>query len=152
MLHAGLATIGQNALMKRATAEPANHCPCGAAAIYAQCCGRWHAGEAAPDAEKLMRSRYVAYAMKLDDYVLATWHASSRPVALHAETASEKSAPPNFIRLEVKNHSITGVDTASVEFVAWYKSGGRAFRLHEISRFICENGRWWYVDGKVSDH
>ena len=99
-----------------------------------------------------MRSRYVAYAMKLDDYVLATWHSSSRPVALDSEIASEKPAPPKFIRLEVKNHSITGVDTASVEFVAWYKSGGRAFRLHEISRYIRENGWWWYVDGEVSDH
>ena len=152
MLHAGLATIGQNAVMKRATTETTNHCPCGAAAIYAKCCGRWHAGDAAPDAEKLMRSRYAAYAMKLDDYVLATWHESTRPHGLDKATASEKPSAPNFIRLEIKHHHSTGVNMATVEFVAWYKAGGRAFRMHEISRFVREHGRWWYLDGEVSDH
>ena len=36
---------------------------------------------------------------------------------------------------------------AEVEFVARYRVAGRAVRLHERSRFVCEAGRWLYVDG-----
>jgi SEC-C motif-containing protein len=39
-------------------------------------------------------------------------------------------------------------DTATVEFVARFKVGGQpAVRLHEVSRFVREDGRWFYVDG-----
>ena len=39
-----------------------------------------------------------------------------------------------------------------VEFVARYKVGGRAYRLHETSRFERdEQGFWRYVDGEVSE-
>jgi SEC-C motif-containing protein len=53
----------------RPTASP-EPCPCGAAAGYAACCGRWHAGASqglAPDAQALMRSRYSAYVLGLGD-------------------------------------------------------------------------------------
>jgi len=152
MLHADRLTIVQNAAMKRVRSEAPALCPCGLAASYAQCCGRWHAGHVAPDAEKLMRSRYVAYVMNLEDYVLATWHASTRPAAGFVENANEKPATPKFTGLTVLAHTRTGVDTAIVEFIARYKSGGRAYRLHEISRFVHEQGRWWYNDGEVRDH
>ena len=93
-----------------------------------------------------MRSRYCAFALALDDYLLATWHASARPLNVHNDS------PSKFFRLEVKRHTITGPDSAEVEFVAWYKLGGRAQRMHEISRFVREYGRWWYVDGAVTNH
>ena len=54
-------------------------CPCGSLQSYERCCQRWHEGEAAPGAEALMRSRYAAYVLKLDAYLLATWHPSTRP-------------------------------------------------------------------------
>jgi SEC-C motif-containing protein len=40
-------------------------------------------------------------------------------------------------------------DTASVEFVARCRVGGRAQRLHETSRFVRESGRWCYVAGTI---
>jgi SEC-C motif-containing protein len=46
---------------------------------------------------------------------------------------------------------MTGAETAIVEFVARYKIGGRAHRMHEVSRFVCEDGRWYYVDGDFPD-
>ena len=55
-------------------------CPCGGGRTYASCCGAWHAGTPAPSAEALMRSRYSAYVFGLEDYLLATWHRSTRPV------------------------------------------------------------------------
>ena len=122
-------------------------CPCGSGTTYAACCGRWHAGALhlqAPDAQALMRSRYAAYVLELPDYLLATWHASTRPAdALHFEPGLR------WLGLEVKRHASTGPDSAIVEFVARSKLGGRAHRLHETSRFVREAGRWYYVDGDI---
>lgn len=117
-------------------------CPCGAA-DYAACCGRYHGGAPAPDAEALMRSRYSAYVLKLEPYLLATWHPSTRPASLDLAADNAK-----WIALEVKMHSPQDDGHATVEFVARYKIGGRAQRLHEVSRFVFEEGRWFYVDGE----
>jgi SEC-C motif-containing protein len=108
------------------------------------CCGPHHAGIPAPDAESLMRSRYSAYVLGLEDYLLATWHASSRPAALYL--AAEPR--PKWLGLEVKA-ATQAEDAATVEFVARCKLGGRAQRMHEISRFLREDGRWYYVDGVI---
>jgi len=45
---------------------------------------------------------------------------------------------------------VVDADHATVEFVARSKLSGRAHRLHEISRFVREDGRWYYVDGDVA--
>lgn len=123
-------------------AEP---CPCGSA-DYAACCGRYHEGAPAPDAVALMRSRYSAYVLKLETYLLATWHPSTRPAAL--ELASDNA---KWLGLEVKRHIVESADHATVEFVARHKTGGRAYRLHEISRFVREEGRWFYLGGEFQD-
>lgn len=119
-------------------------CPCGSGQPYAACCGRWHAGEPAPTAEALMRSRYSAYVLGLADYLLATWHVATRPAALD-------DAPARWLGLEVNRHETTGADSAVVEFVARYRDGGRGHRLHETSRFVREGDRWYYVDGEFPD-
>lgn len=120
-------------------------CPCGAA-DYAACCGRYHGGIPAPDAAALMRSRYSAYVLQLEDYLLATWHPGTRPAAL--DLAADKT---HWLGLEVKRHNAESADRATVGFVARYKVGGRAHRLHEVSRFVREEGRWFYVDGEFPD-
>jgi SEC-C motif-containing protein len=117
-------------------------CPCGGA-DYALCCGRFHNGAPAPDAEALMRSRYSAYALKLEDYLLASWHPDTRPATL--DLAADQC---KWIGLEVKKHQQESADNASVEFIARYKINGRALHLHETSRFVREAGRWFYVDGE----
>lgn len=91
-----------------------------------------------------MRSRYSAYVLGLVDYLLATWHPDTRPATLDLDDA----AATRWLGLEVKRHAVTGPDSAVVEFVARYRHGGApAVRLHEISRFVREGGRWYYVDG-----
>ena len=90
-----------------------------------------------------MRSRYSAYVLRLEPYLLATWHVSTRPAALDlsGDTAL-------WLGLTVKRHVQAGDDAAIVEFVARHRNGGgSASRLHEISRFVREDGRWYYVDG-----
>jgi SEC-C motif-containing protein len=92
-----------------------------------------------------MRSRYTAYTLLCEDYLLATWHPLTRPSSLGlADEAQTK-----WMNLEVKRHEQTDADHAIVEFVARYKVNGRAQRMHEVSRFVREEGRWFYVDGEV---
>jgi SEC-C motif-containing protein len=91
-----------------------------------------------------MRSRYSAFVLGLHDYLLATWHSSTRPAALDADPPGLK-----WLGLEVRRHVQQNADHASVEFVARSKVGGRAHRLHETSRFVREDGHWYYVDGTV---
>jgi len=140
---AGLMTLRPTAMPpKKNSATP---CPCGQPKDYADCCGIYHAGVAAPTAEALMRSRYSAYVLALEPYLLATWHTSTRPTDV---TAEEKT---RWLGLTIKRFEATGADRALVEFVARYKIGGRAQRLHEVSRFVREDGRWYYVDGQFDD-
>ncbi len=135
----------------RVTAEPLGtqrRPPCGGSnKNYSGCCGRYlDGGEAAPTAEALMRSRYTAYTLGREDYLLATWHHSARPASLEL-TAGPRS---KWLGLEVKRHELPEPDRAVVEFVARYKVGGRAHRLHEVSRFVREAGRWFYMDGDIA--
>ena len=124
--------------MKQRAASAA--CPCGGGA-YPLCCERWHRGEAAPSAELLMRSRYSAYALGLHDYLLATWHPTTRPA-----TQDLQGDDARWLGLDLRSAREQG-DEATVEFVARYRIAGRAHRLHETSRFLREDGRWFYLDG-----
>src|SRR5690606_8837987 len=120
-------------------------CPCGAWKNYEACCGRWHQGPQdlmAPDAETLMRSRYCAYVVKETEYLLETWHASTRPARIEPNATGLK-----WLGLQVRRHEQTDPNHATVEFVARSRYQGKADRMHEISRFVRENERWFYVDG-----
>ncbi len=122
-------------------------CPCCSGGEYATCCGRYLDGaEAAPTAEALMRSRYTAYTLKREDYLLATWHPSTRPAAL----GLQEEAPAKWLGLEVRRHEPQDETHAVVEFIARYKVQGRAHRLHETSRFVREGGHWFYVEGDIA--
>jgi SEC-C motif-containing protein len=87
-----------------------------------------------------MRSRYSAFVLGLTDYLLATWHTSTRPASLALQPGVQ------WLGLEVRRQRTDG-DHATVEFVARSRLAGRATRLHETSRFVHEDGRWYYVDG-----
>jgi SEC-C motif-containing protein len=117
-------------------------CVCGSGRVADACCARFHAGEPAPTPEALMRSRYSAFVLDLRDYLLATWHPTTRPPALSPPEPGLK-----WLGLEVKRSALLDADHGTVEFVARSKLGGRAHRLHENSRFVREDGRWYYVDG-----
>lgn len=130
---------------------PSQPCPCGRTGaaqkplLFASCCGRYldhFDSTPAPDAESLMRSRYSAFVFERADYLLVTWHASHRPASIDFDPGAK------WLGLEVRNHRQLDATHAEVEFVARQKSpGGPAVRLHERSRFVREEGRWYYVDG-----
>jgi SEC-C motif domain protein len=123
-------------------------CPCGRTdtrgrpLAFAKCCGRYLRGDAlSPDAESLMRSRYTAFVLGDERYLLATWHASTRPAEVRAEPGTK------WLGLDVRAHREVDAGHAEVEFVARCRIAGRGARLHERSRFVREEGRWYYVDG-----
>ena len=132
-------------------------CPCARGGInakplrFAACCGQYLEGEApppAPDAESLMRSRYSAFVLQRESYLLATWHASTRPGQVSFDTTGK------WLGLEVRKSLASSPPKAEaeaeaeVEFVARFKPAGTtAWRLHERSRFVLQQGRWWYLDG-----
>jgi len=89
-----------------------------------------------------MRSRYSAFVLCNEPYLLATWHPGKRP----------QSVPFNknqkWLGLRIVEARVTGEDTAEVEFIARSRvSNAAAVRQHERSRFVREGGRWFYVDG-----
>jgi SEC-C motif domain protein len=122
------------------TAKPSSLCPCGVGSSYQSCCARFHLGQQVADtALQLMRSRYCAYVYDLTDYLSTTWDPETRPSVIE-KTASGL----RWIGLDVKAHRQLSENQATVEFVARFKIGGRAHRLHEISEFIRTDGRWRY--------
>jgi SEC-C motif-containing protein len=122
-------------------------CPCGSGRVLEACCGPFHAGTPASDAESLMRSRYSAYVLGLEEYLKATWHPDTRPAAL----ALDATPRPQWLGLAIRAHTLLDASHATVEFVARYKLNGRAFKLHEVSRFEKMDGRWLYVDGLIQE-
>lgn len=94
-----------------------------------------------------MRSRYTAYFLGLERYLLQTWHASTRP------TSVDLQAGPTWTGLQIRSTEAGAEadERGSVEFVARYLAGGRPGTLHESSRFLREEGHWYYVDGRLHD-
>jgi SEC-C motif-containing protein len=121
-----------------------SQCYCGSNQVYADCCEPYLSGcDKAPTAELLMRSRYSAFVIGEAQYLLDSWHESTRPSRVRFDEKSQ------WLGLNIKK-VIAGNprdDTGEVEFVARFRVDGKAVRLHERSRFVKEDDRWFYVDG-----
>lgn len=115
-------------------------CPCCSGRDYAECCGPFHEGAPAPTPEALMRSRYSAFSLGLSQYLLKTWAEENRPQTLSLDDGTE------WLNLKVIKASEDG-DKGIVNFIAKGKVGSKTFRMHEISRFVRREGKWYYLDG-----
>lgn len=118
-------------------------CVCGSGADYRRCCGPLHDGAPAGTAEELMRSRYAAFALGLEDHLFRTWHPRTRP------TGRLTSDDLVWLGLTVLRTEDGGPDDATgvVQFEARYEGpGGGEDVVRETSRFARRAGRWVYVD------
>ena len=86
-----------------------------------------------------MRSRYSAFVRGRSRYLQATWHPSTRPIDIDADVNTK------WLGLDVRRHTAVDADHAQLEFVARYRTAGRGARIHELSRFVREAGRWYYL-------
>jgi len=91
-----------------------------------------------------MRSRYTAFVLKFEAYLLATWHPTTRPTSLNLA----EDPPIKWLGLQIKRAENVNENFATVEFVARYKIAGKATRLHETSQFERIDGRWYYLTGE----
>lgn len=121
-------------------------CPCGSGATFGDCCGPILAGDLAPTALALMRSRYTAFVVGDAAHLERTWHPGTAPEDVQLDPATRWEG------LEI----IEAVDGAPgdkrgiVEFRARWRERGQTGELHERSRFVWQSARWWYLDGRVS--
>lgn len=129
---------------EKASDSGAAPCPCGRGEAYARCCAPLHAGEAAPTAERLMRSRYSAFALGLTGYLLESWHPSTRPRTLELDPETR------WLRLLVEPGDGGPFDEEGfVTFTAIARTPEGRFEQRERSRFLREGGRWLYLDGEA---
>lgn len=123
-------------------------CPCLSGKTYPDCCQPFHTGERQPEtAELLMRSRYCAFNKGLLSYLIATLHPGKRQ-ADDKQALQETIAATTWLGLKVVNHQQTDDDHAEVEFIAFYQDNPIG-QLHENSRFIRTENRWYYLDGET---
>ena len=90
-----------------------------------------------------MRSRYTAFVQRDGSYLRESWHPDTRPATLEIEPRQRWLG----LKIVGTEGGGPGDREGTVEFVARYKIDGRAYRLHEISRFVRLDGRWVYLDG-----
>lgn len=128
-------------------------CPCGRliagkTLLFDDCCGQYldhFETQPAPDPESLMRSRYSAFVLEREGYLLDTWSSTHRPDSV------EFDAQTKWLGLSIKAKKMLDAQHAEVEFVARYRLNGRATRLHENSLFEREHDRWFYVTAQTTD-
>lgn len=107
---------------------------------YSDCCQTYHQGNAAPNVEALMRSRFSGFVLGLTDYVKQTWHPDTCPNDLQLQPDSQ------WKKLDI----ITTTEN-TVHFRAYLQNEDKQFEcLEEHSRFEQVDGKWVYVDGNVS--
>ncbi|POP53656.1 YchJ family protein [Zhongshania marina] len=126
-------------------------CHCGSENAFIDCCDRYLSGaESAPTAEALMRSRYSAFCLRNPDYLLATLQKDIR--AKETRKALLKSfAGTQWRQLKVIRcqRGLLGDKAGEVEFAAFFTQDDEGGQLHERSRFVFEDERWFYVDGDI---
>ncbi|MEU2429242.1 YchJ family metal-binding protein [Streptomyces sp. NPDC007861] len=123
-------------------------CPCGLPAAYGACCGRFHDRRStAQTAELLMRSRYCAFVLRDEAYLLRTWHPATRPGSVDFDPAMR------WRGLEIVDTTDGTLfhTSGTVTFVARYTHGGQPGALRERSRFERADGAWAYVDGTFEE-
>ena len=131
----------------RLSLDTPTNCLCGSGIAYDQCCGLFHSGEKLPTtAEALMRSRFTAYAKDYTEYIQATWDAATRPDK--QKLSDENLAWQKLEIIDTKKGGIAD-NKGIVEFKAFYLNNNEDYMLHEVSRFVKTNDRWFYVDGVV---
>lgn len=125
-------------------------CPCGSQRPYTDCCAPLHRGQAAGNAEALMRSRYCAYVRGEIDYLVAT----TLPVqqaGLERDAIAAWSAGSQWLGLVVAEHrELPGAPRhAQVRFTARWRDAEGEKAHEELSAFVEREGRWYFLDPTV---
>ncbi len=129
-------------------------CPCCSGQTYRQCCQRLISGQQyAKTPLQLMRSRYSAYALDNMDYIEATMRGKALKALQKMTDQLTETEQPKWYRLEIIDAPEVGANdtTATVEFIAYFRTGLQSHQLHELSYFKKIDHQWFYVDGEHRD-
>ena len=121
-------------------------CPCTSGDAYESCCGPILAGAlVAPTAQRLMRSRFTAFATGDAEHLLRSWHPATRPADLEIDPDTR------WLRLDVLDTVAGGpFDTEGiVAFAAFYRDPDGPGSMRERSTFVRESRSWLYVGGTL---
>lgn len=131
------------------------NCPCNSETPFDTCCGPYLAGTALPDtAEKLMRSRYTAYAKADIEYVKKTMVPEARK-GFDVAAAKEWAESSIWKGLKIVDTQKGGPEDKMglVEFIATYEVKGKGIDHHEVASFKkTKDGQWLFVDGESHEH
>ena len=125
-------------------ADDGKRCSCGTGLTDGECCGPIHRGEReAATAEQFMRARFTAFAVGDADWLLASWHSSTRPRSLELDPGIR------WLRLDILGATGGGPfdREGTVSFEAHWVAEGARGSMRELSRFSRDRG-WQYVDGQ----
>lgn len=122
-------------------------CPCQSGESYQKCCYPLHTGDTPSSAEALMRSRFTAFAFSLSEYLMLSWHSTTRPKEGIDEDSSLQWFYLKILKIEAEN----GKGESFVTFEARYRDQGQVGKLIERSRFVLEEGMIKYLDGEFPD-
>ena len=128
------------------TISPDSPCPCSSSLNYMVCCQPLINGKIeAETVAQLMRSRFTAFAIHHEAYLLKTWDKKNRPKKITFNTEID------WKTLEIVSETKGGVnDTRGVvKFKAYYTLNDLEQVMNEASRFKKEKGKWFYLDGIV---
>jgi SEC-C motif-containing protein len=127
-------------------------CPCTSKLTFDKCCEPFLTGKVIPEsAEKLMRSRFTAYALNRADYLVETT-ASEKRAELDVEDLSRYCRAVTCISLKILSRQAGGPqdENGVVIFHASLQINGKRMLHRERSTFRREDGRWFYVDGETN--
>ena len=123
-------------------------CPCGSGKTYENCCEIAHKNILnVTTAKALMRSRYSAFVMKDADYLIKTWHPSCQAQQFRAELEKGFSQTEWLGLTLFASDEGRAPNEGFVSFVARFNDNNRPGAIIERSRFLKENGQWYYIDG-----
>lgn len=118
-----------------------SNCPCDSSKSYEACCGAIHLDQTkAITAEQLMRSRYSAFALENEAYLLQSWHPDTRPNTIGFDEQCKWLG----LKIKATQQGSASDSEGQVSFVARYKVAGQAHRIVEFSHFIKIEGKWYY--------
>ncbi len=126
---------------------PPVQCPCGSGRLFTECCRPViEKHERASSPEELMRSRYTAFTLGNNRYLMESWAEETRPREINADEGAIQ-----WLGLTVESCEGGEDDSkeGTVTFTARFLSGRHLCSLHERSRFIRKKGLWFYLDGET---
>ena len=123
-------------------------CPCGTGKLFMDCCGVFIFDEKNPATpEQLMRSRYTAYTLADVGYIERTMKSPALD-DFDLDAAREWAQQNKWLGLKVIRAEQV-LANGIVEFIATWSVNNKKESMHEVSQFILENGKWFYVDGDM---